>query len=241
MLKFADIDWLNRFIAVRKTKSGKDCVLPLNNTAVAALLALKERKHPTSDLVFHRADGRAWKDMRETFTSAVRAADLWHAEPLYQVTRHTLRHTALSWMAQQGEPLQKIARFAGHSSTHVTETYYAHLQPDHLTHAAGVIDAALGNSLTTLLTTSADCGDAPRVSEAVQTPDKLHVRSLTAFRAGVAKLADARDSKRSALRHHEQSRAISLPRAINRAHGFPTPDWPLDWPSVYVVEVALES
>ena len=144
-LKFADIDWLNRFIAVRKTKSGKDRVLPLNNTAVAALLAMKERKHPKSDLVFHRADGRAWKDMRATFTSAVRAADLWHAEPLYQVTRHTLRHTALSWMAQQGEPLQKIARFAGHSSTHVTETYYAHLQPDHLTHAAGVIDAALGN------------------------------------------------------------------------------------------------
>ena len=153
---------MNRFIAVRKTKSGKDRVLPLN-------------------------------------TSAVRAAELWHAEPLYQVTRHTLRHTALSWMAQQGEPLQKIARFAGHSSTHVTETYCAHLQPDHLKHAAGVIDAALGNLVITLVTTSADRADAPRVPEPAQTPDKLHVTSLAAFRAGVAKLADARDSKSRSL------------------------------------------
>ena len=214
-LKFTDIDWWNRFIAVRKTKSGKDRVLPLNNTAMAALRTMQERRHPKSDLVFHRADGRAWKDMRETFNAAVRAAGLWHPDPQHRVTRHTLRHTALSWMAQHGEPLQKIARFAGHSSTHVTETYYAHLQPDHLTHAAGVIDAALGNFLATFLTTSPDSGDAPDQPRSAQTPDTLHVTSFVALRAGVAKLADARDSKScglyrpcgfdSLLRHHPAS------------------------------------
>ena len=98
-------------------------------------------------------------------------------------------------MAQQGEALQKIARFAGHSSTHVTETYYAHMQPDRLTHAAGVIDAALGNFVTTLVTTSADSGRAAGEPESAQAPDTLDVTSFTAFRAGVAKLADARDSK----------------------------------------------
>lgn len=43
MLRFADIDWLNRFSAIRKTKSGKDRVLPLSNTALTALLMMKER------------------------------------------------------------------------------------------------------------------------------------------------------------------------------------------------------
>jgi hypothetical protein len=54
-------------------------------------------------------------------------------------------------MAQHGEPLQKIARFAGHSSTHVTELFYAHLHPEHLKGAAGVIDSVLGTFLTTFL------------------------------------------------------------------------------------------
>jgi integrase len=57
-----------------------------------------------------------------------------------------LRQTMLSWMAQHGEPLHKIARFAGHSSTHVTEMFYAHLHPDHLKGAVGVIDEVLGGS-----------------------------------------------------------------------------------------------
>ena len=51
--------------------------------------------------MFHRGDGRVWLDMRETFSQAVRGAGLWHEDPMRRVTRHTLRHTTLSWMAQQ--------------------------------------------------------------------------------------------------------------------------------------------
>jgi integrase len=110
LLRFSDVDWLNRRVAIRQTKNGKDRVLPMNDTALAALRTLLAKKHAASDYVFHRDDGRGWLDIRETFNQAVRAAGLWHQDPMRRVTRHTLRHTTLSWMAQHGEPLQKIAR-----------------------------------------------------------------------------------------------------------------------------------
>ena len=211
-LKFSDVDWVNRQIAVRRTKNGKDRVLPLNDTALAALRTLEAKQHASSEFVFHHPDGRAWLDMRETFTQAVRAAGLWHADPMRRVTRHTLRHTTLSWMAQHGEPLHKIARFAGHSSTHVTEMFYAHLHPDHLKGAAGVIDAVLGSFLTNLVTTCPDPGPDGDPTNDAQTPDTIDVPVASTSLAGVAKLADARDSKsrslygecgfESLLRHH---------------------------------------
>ena len=194
-LKFSDVDWLNRQIVIRKTKNGKDRVLPLNDTALSALRTLQKRKHPETDFVFHRGDGRGWLDMRETFSQAVRAAGLWHEDPMRRVTRHTLRHTTLSWMAQHGEPLQKIARFAGHSSTHVTETFYAHMHPDHLKHAAGVIDSVLGSLVNNLVTNSPDDVTDAGAPRGAQTPDKIDVAVLNTSRAGVVKLADARDSK----------------------------------------------
>ena len=194
-LTFSDVDWLNRQIAIRKTKNGKDRVLPLNATALAALATLHAKKHAASDFVFHRTDGRAWLDMRETFSQAVRAAGLWDEDPMRRVTRHTLRHTALSWMAQHGEPLQKIARFSGHSSTHVTEMFYAHLHPEHLKDPAGVIDTVLGNFGNQFGNQSSGSEDSPETRADAQAPDKIDVAVLLAFRAGVAKLADARDSK----------------------------------------------
>jgi Phage integrase family len=153
------------------------------------------KRHPASGYVFHKSDGRAWKDVRDTFNQATRAAGLWDEDPMRRVTPHTLRHTTLSWMAQHGEPLQKIARFAGHSSTHVTELFYAHLHPEHLKGAAGVIDSVLGTFLTNLVTTGPPGGTPADRRHRTQTPDRIDVAVLTAPRAGVAKLADARDSK----------------------------------------------
>ena len=115
-------------------------------------------------------------------------------------------------MAQHGEPLHKIAQFAGNSSTHVTEMFYAHLHPDHLKRAAGVIDEVLGSFVTNLVTNSPDRTVDADAGDFLQPPDKIDVVLLNASRAGVAKLADARDSKSrslngecgfdSLLRHH---------------------------------------
>lgn len=41
---------------------------------------------------------------------------------------HALRHTAASWMVQDGVPLYEVARILGHGSIYVTSRY-AHLVP----------------------------------------------------------------------------------------------------------------
>ena len=54
----------------------------------------------------------------------------------------TLRHTAASYMVQQGVPLYEVQKILGHSSPAMTQRY-AHLAPDHLKGAASALDRAL--------------------------------------------------------------------------------------------------
>ena len=55
------------------------------------------------------------------------------------VTPHTLRHTAGTWMAQEGVPLWDIAGYLGHSHARTTELY-SHHHPDHLERARAALD-----------------------------------------------------------------------------------------------------
>lgn len=59
---------------------------------------------------------------------------------LTDVTPHTLRHTAASWMAMKRVPMFEISKYLGHSDTKVTERRYAHLSPDHLRSAADALE-----------------------------------------------------------------------------------------------------
>lgn len=52
------------------------------------------------------------------------------------VTPHVLRHTAATWMAMDGVPIEEIARFLGHSDPKVTWRIYAKHSPDYLRGAA---------------------------------------------------------------------------------------------------------
>ncbi len=53
------------------------------------------------------------------------------------VTRHTLRHTRATWMAQKGVPLFEAAGFLG-MSVKTLERVYAHHDPKHQEHAANI-------------------------------------------------------------------------------------------------------
>jgi integrase len=59
---------------------------------------------------------------------------------LKNVTPHTLRHTAATWMAQAGVPLWVIAKYLGHSSTATTERVYAHHNPSFLMEAKNALE-----------------------------------------------------------------------------------------------------
>lgn len=59
------------------------------------------------------------------------------ASGLYGVTRHTLRHTRATWMAQKGVPLWEAAGFLG-MTVKTLEKVYAHHSPDFQERAANI-------------------------------------------------------------------------------------------------------
>jgi integrase len=81
--------------------------------------------------------GRPVKSVRRGFAAAVRAAGL------LDVTPHTLRHTAGTWLAQAGVPLWTVAGFLGHGDVRTTARY-AHHAPQHLRQAAAAMDVLVG-------------------------------------------------------------------------------------------------
>ena len=56
------------------------------------------------------------------------------------VTPHTLRHTAASWMVMAGVPIVEVSKLMGHSDSRVTFRVYAHLAPDYLQGAAKALN-----------------------------------------------------------------------------------------------------
>lgn len=85
--------------------------------------------------VFTKADGSPWT------TSAVRAV-FYVARDAARLRKglsvHSIRHSAASWQAQAGIPLQKIKESLGHSNIRQTMRY-AHLLTEHLTEAVEAI------------------------------------------------------------------------------------------------------
>jgi integrase len=69
--------------------------------------------------------GRPLRNISKGFNTAARRAGL------EGVTRHTLRHTCGTWLAQAGVDLYQIAGWLGHSNTRTTELY-AHHHPSYL-------------------------------------------------------------------------------------------------------------
>lgn len=78
-------------------------------------------------------DGNPVKDIKRAFASACQKAGL------EDVTPHTLRHTAGTWMAQGGVPMFEIAGYLGHSHERTSELY-SHHHPDHLSRAREALD-----------------------------------------------------------------------------------------------------
>jgi integrase len=59
---------------------------------------------------------------------------------LQSVTPHTLRHSAATWMAMSGVPIEVIARVLGHTNSRTTWKVYAKFSPDYLRSAISALD-----------------------------------------------------------------------------------------------------
>jgi len=118
------------------TKSGKRRAVPLNDEARRAFLnrARFRAEHcPDSDWVFAHRNGKRIRFMQNGFQAACTRAKIKD----FRV--HDLRHTFASWLVQGGVPLLEVAKLLGHSTIEMTERY-AHLAPENLKAAVGVLD-----------------------------------------------------------------------------------------------------
>lgn len=124
------------FLESEHTKSGKRRVVPLNEEARRAMLGrarFRAEFCPGSPWVFAHKSGERVQYMQNGFQAACKRSGIEG----FRV--HDLRHTCASWMVQQGVPLMEVRDVLGHSTIEMTERY-AHLAPEKLKSAVGVLD-----------------------------------------------------------------------------------------------------
>lgn len=130
-LKWSQVDLKNNRIDFnppnRAQTSKKRSAVPIMDSDL--LKALHKAKGTGNVIKYH---GKPVMDIKKAFKQACEKAKL------KDVTPHTLRHTAGTWMAQGKVDMWQISGVLGHSNSRTTELYLKH-SPDHLKGAIGKI------------------------------------------------------------------------------------------------------
>jgi len=137
-LQFKSVDVQRRILTIEAhtTKTGKRRYLPINLTASAVFdrrKVYRDENCPASPWVFSKRNGDRLRYPDNAFRDAVAASGL------KDFCIHDLRHTFASWLVSEGVELIKVRDLLGHSSIRMTERY-AHLAPNRLHEAVGVLD-----------------------------------------------------------------------------------------------------
>jgi integrase len=137
------IDWKGSFITIKhtvvngelqKTKNRKRRRVPMSSKLAAVLQHHKRRAEEAalaavetmSPYIFPSPTGALMdpSKLRKEFKAVLRKAKI------RGLTFHSLRHTALTTMAENGVPMAALQRIAGHSSIQITAQYYLHARPE---------------------------------------------------------------------------------------------------------------
>lgn len=119
---------------LKKTGRKGRALVPMTSEARAALL--EAQKGALTDHVIEW-NGEPIKKIRKGFMEAVKRAKLT------EVTPHVLRHTVISWLDEDGIPMERISKLAGHRDINTTRTIYAKPGVKVLRPAAELIDIRL--------------------------------------------------------------------------------------------------
>lgn len=117
----------------KRRKKGRS-IVPMTAEARAALQDAKAGA--LTDYVIEW-DGEPIKKIRKGFMEAVRRAGL------KDVTPHVLRHTVITWLDEDGVPMERISKLAGHRDLNTTRKIYAKPDVKVLKPAADLIDLRL--------------------------------------------------------------------------------------------------
>lgn len=134
-LKWSQVNFKENLIYLKSdtgAENKKHATIPITRRLRTFLLLARKRGTPFGNVIHaHQAQ---LQDIKGSFKAAcIRAG-------LDNVTPHTLRHTAASWMVQAGVPVFEVARYLGHTSSAMVERTYGHLAPNHLHQAAAALD-----------------------------------------------------------------------------------------------------
>jgi integrase len=143
-LRWMDIDIQNRRLYLRETKNGALRILPIPESALIVLRSLPQGA--PAEPVFAGIDPRFLSVYAKRVLKRIGAPD---------ASFHTLRHTAASWMVQQGVDLYAVGQILGHKTPRMTQRY-AHLSPDYMAGAVGKLDGIMGGMLPSTCTIAAE-------------------------------------------------------------------------------------
>jgi integrase len=134
-LPWAAVDLAGRKIDLGEGKGNKRrAVVPINDDL---LPLLEEAKRGATTPYVIEFGGERIADVKTGLAAAARRAGLSN------VTAHTFRHTAATWMAIDGVPLDDIAMFLGDNQNTVERVYRKHT-PEYLTRAARALGGFSG-------------------------------------------------------------------------------------------------
>lgn len=141
-LRWESVDLKKGFLEFRDTKEGRTRRLPMCPALIATLKPLGSR-FPRGPVFLDDAKQPAKPErVLDRFKAAAKKAGVKDWDKL---RLHDLRHTAASWMVQNGVPLFEVARVLGHHTIQMTERY-SHFASEHLTGAVSTLAGALGRS-----------------------------------------------------------------------------------------------
>jgi len=132
-LKWQDVNFTERFIAVRETKSKKNRYVPMNQETFDLLRALF--RHTSGDYVFPGV--KPGQHLSESYVTH------WFGETVKEAGIedfhfHDLRHTFASWLVMSGIDLTTVQQLLGHQTYQMT-LKYAHLSPEHRKSAVDIL------------------------------------------------------------------------------------------------------
>jgi integrase len=133
------INFERRQIFVRRSKNGEARYIPLDNSALAALVTLRSRRDVDGPVMVLAKSGHGYekghalKTPKEWFKASCERSEV------KDFTWHCLRHTFASRLVMAGVSLRKVQELMGHKTIAMT-CRYAHLAPEYLQDAVSCLD-----------------------------------------------------------------------------------------------------
>ncbi|NIO48011.1 MAG: tyrosine-type recombinase/integrase [Candidatus Aminicenantes bacterium] len=130
-LRWSDIDFIDHYIHIKKTKSNVMRNVPMNSVVATTLKNIEKK----SEFIFPSLWSKKHKHINDVFNSFKTACS---NAGIKDLRFHDLRHTAATLMVTGGVDLATVSQILGHSTIQMTMKY-AHPTPENKRSAVNVL------------------------------------------------------------------------------------------------------